>query len=487
MCIANERNLQSLEPPVGMDVKPVDGPDPEGGALSTLPFGKAIARYRKQNKIRRDYEFMPATIEVLDRPPAPFARAMLIFIVVFAAFLIGWASFAQMDIVVNAMGVVIPRGKVKVVQPVEPGIVTAIHIRDGQMVKKGDLLISMDNTDSQADINTIRKELVREELTSLRLRAQLHNDPALFSPSPEAENESVQLHRRLLLQSLAAQEELLGTLEIEIQRSSAERDAIRSNVRRLTKSLPLAKELYDKKATLAQRKLIPNVDLLQAQIEISDARHNLLTAQSRLQEVEARREGAKEKLELVKAEYQRDLLTQLTESQNSQGNFRQQLAKADNKQKHFELKAPADGIVQQLAINTVGGVVTAAQPLLVIVPIDGGLEIEAKVLNKDIGFVTPEQEVSIKVAAYPFTRYGDLEGKIEWVARDAVIDKELGPSYPIRVSVKGYRLPNIVNGRQGVISPGMTVTTDVKIGRRRVIQYFLGPIFRYKDKSLRES
>lgn len=92
----------------------------------------------------------------------------------------------------------------------------------------------------------------------------------------------------------------------------------------------------------------------------------------------------------------------------------------------------------------------------------------------------------MKVSAYPFTRYGDLKGTIEWVARDAVIDKELGPSYPIRVAVSDYKLPNIINGRQGLLSPGMTVTTDIKVGKRRVIQYFLAPLFRYKDNSLRE-
>jgi len=94
--------------------------------------------------------------------------------------------------------------------------------------------------------------------------------------------------------------------------------------------------------------------------------------------------------------------------------------------------------------------------------------------------------VSVKVTAYPFTQYGDLQGNIEWVAVDAVIDKEMGPNYPIRVSVTDYQLPNIINGRQGVITPGMTVTADVKVGQRRVIEYFLGPILRYKDQSLRE-
>lgn len=445
-----------------------------------------IDQYRENADARRASEFMPAALEVLDRPPAPCARIMLIFVVVFSAFVICWAVYARMDIVVTATGVVIPKGKVKVVQPLEPGIITAIHVRDGQLVKKGEPLISMDNTDSLADIKNVNKELRIANLDIQRINAELLGNKELFNPSPETDPQTVQLQEQLLEKSITAQQERLITLEKEIERCFAERDSIKSNVARLTSSLPLSQELFTKKSLLAKKKLISNAELLQAQIEINDVRHNLQTAQKKQLEVEIRLERAQEEKRLVQAEYHRDLLRQLTEAENNREQLLHQLAKAENKRTHFELKAPADGIVQQLAVNTIGGVVTAAQSLLVIVPTDCGLEVEAKVLNKDIGFITEDQNVSVKVAAYPFTRYGDIEGTIEWVARDAVIDDELGPSYPIRVAVEGYKLPNIINGRQGVIAPGMTVTTDVKVGQRRVIEYFLGPILRYKDESLRE-
>lgn len=457
-----------------------------GSFFARTPLGRTLAGRRKNREMRRDYEFLPATLEVLERPPAPFSRAMLLFIVMFAAVAILWATLAKMDIVVNAMGVVIPKGKVKIVQPLEPGIVTAIHVRDGQTVKAGDALISMDKADGLADINTLTKDLARADLAILRLDAELQHNAALFVPPPAAEPETVQLNKRLLDQSMAAQAEKVSTLATEIERCLAEHETIRVSVRRLSESLPLTEGLYEKKKILAEKQLISQAELLQAQIEMSDARHNLQATESQLQEVAARLTRTKEEKELAASEYKRDLLRQLTEAKSDRENLTHQLAKAENRQTHFDLKAPADGIVQQLAIHTVGGVVTAAQPLLIIVPTDGGLEIEAKVLNKDIGFVTPDQDVSVKVAAYPFTQYGDLTGRIDWVARDAVIDQQLGPNYPIRVAVDNYNLPNIVGGRQGVIAPGMTVTADVKVGRRRVIEYFLGPIMRYKDQSLRE-
>ena len=443
-------------------------------------------RYREQNEIRRDYEFMPSTIEVLDRPPSPFSRAMLLLIVLLSVFVIGWASFAQMDIVVKAVGVVVPKGKVKVVQPLESGIVTAIHVRDGQLVKKGAPLVTMDSTDSIADIQTLTKELFLAQLTTTRLDAQLANDETLFSPPDGADQKSVSLHQQLLVESLLAKQERSTTMETEISRNSAERDAIQSNLQRLENALPLTEKLYKKKGVLAKKGLISDADFLDAQINMNDSLQNLETEKNRLKEVQARLEKVKQEKTLAESEYRREMLTQLTEAKNKQENILQQLAKAENRQTHRQLKAPVEGIVQQLSINTVGGVVTAAQPLMVIVPIECGLEIEAKVMNKDIGLISKDQDVSVKVTAYPFTRYGDLHGKIEWVAQDAVVDQQMGPIYPIRVSVATYKLPHIINERQGLITPGMTVTTDVKVGQRRLIQYFLAPLMRYSDESLKE-
>ena len=275
-------------------------------------------------------------------------------------------------------------------------------------------------------------------------------------------------------------------METEISRSSAERDSIQSNLQRLVKSLPLTEQLYKKKGALAKKGLISDAEFLDAEINWNDSLQNLETEKNRLKEVQARLEKGKQEKVLAESEYRREMLTQLTEARNKQENILQQLAKAENRQTHRQLEAPVEGIVQQLSINTVGGVVTAAQPLMVIVPIEGGLEIEAKVMNKDIGLISKDQDVSVKVTAYPFTRYGDLHGKIEWVAHDAVVDQRMGPIYPIRVSVATYKLPNIINKRQGMITPGMTVTTDVKVGQRRLIQYFLAPLMRYSDESLRE-
>ncbi len=450
-------------------------------------FGALLKRFRARlTEETRDEDFSPATLEVLDSPPAPFARFMVVFILVFVLFVVSWSVLAKMDIVVSGAGTVIPKGRVKVVQPLEPGIVTAIHVRDGQVVKKGEVLISMDSTDIKADINTTREDLAKTKMDILRFKAELEGNMEGFSFDPGSDGEKAMLHSRLLASSIFSHEEQMAAYAKEIESLTAEKKTAEAEQRRYEKELPLARTLYRKKKKLAEKKLVPEAELLQERINLNNAKQNLIAARSKLQEVEGRLNKAIKESSYAQTEYQRDLLNKISEAENKKKSLEQQLEKAKNRQMHYELKAPAAGIVQQLAVNNVDSVVTAAQTLMVIVPLDGGLEVEAKILNKDIGFVKENQEVSVKVAAYPFTRYGDLIGHIEWVAKDAVMDEMLGPVYPARVAIPTYVLPNVVNGRRGIIAPGMTVTADIKVGKRGVFQYFLEPIMRYKNKSLRE-
>ena len=320
-----------------------------------------------------------------------------------------------------------------------------------------------------------------------RLSAQLACDPGLFIAPSEAEEKKVSLQRRLLEQSLLARKEKMAAMDHSIRRAEAELRSVKEKIGWLEESLPLAEKLYEKKQIMAAKEMLASGKYLQAQMDINEVRKNLSTEKNRMKELDLKLSQRNDERQLWESEYTKELLKELTESRKKQEALVQQLSKARNKFVNRELRSPVDGIVQQLAVNTIGGVVTSAQSLMIIVPMDSGLEIEAKLLNKDIGFVSIGQYASVKVAAYPFTRYGDIEGEIEWVGRDVVMDEQLGAVYPIRISVDSYQLPNVINGKQGQILPGMTVTTDIKVGKRRVIHYFLGPMLRYKDQSLRES
>lgn len=431
-------------------------------------------------------DFSPVALEVLDQPPAPFARAALLLILLLALILLVWSALAKVDIVVSATGVVVPRGKVKVIQPMEGGRVTAIHVRDGQQVRRDEVLVTMDSTESQADLTTIRQELESAALSAMRLRAQLSGDESLFQPGPESRAAEVKLQRDLLRESLLTEKARQAAMANELSRNQAERESLMASVEKQERALPLLKKMHEKKRHMLRKGLIPEIEYIQAQMAFDDASGNLEAEKGRLRAAEAQLAKAMQESQLEEREKKRDLLAELSEALNRRDTLTQELAKAANKQEYSELRAPIDGFVQQLAIHTIGGVVTPAQTLMVIVPLDDGLEVEAKVLNKDIGLIAGGQQVSVKVTAYPYTRYGDIAGGIEWVAQDAVMDEQLGPIYPVRISLQSTRLPRLVDRREGLLSPGMTVTTDIKVGKRRVIEFFLTPILRYTKESFRE-
>jgi len=435
---------------------------------------------------RLEYDFMPATVEVLDKPPAPFTRWILWLIVCFATFAIVYACLARMDVVASATGTVMPTQKVKVIQPLEEGVVKAIYVRDGQVVKKDEVLVEIDNTDTKADQQSLTNELHAATLEVGRLNAQIKNDCGSFCPPEKTSKEDVELHRNLLDSAIREHQQQIATIDSEISKFQAEMEGAASARESLKKTIPLIQEIYNKKINLERKGSISRKEIIEAELELLTAQQSLETEKSRYKSAQAELARAKERKRFVEAEYRRNLFAKLSEAEKARRNLAQQLIKAGNRENHKLLRAPINGIVQQLAVNTVGGVVTTAQPLMVIVPIEGDMEVEATIRNQDIGFVRIGQDVSVKINAYPFTRHGAIKGKLEWVGKDAIRDQKAGPIYPARVSVATYELPNLVEGKRGKMMPGMAVTADIVIGKRRMIEYFITPILRYMDESLKE-
>lgn len=223
--------------------------------------------------------------------------------------------------------------------------------------------------------------------------------------------------------------------------------------------------------------------LEQEQARIEQER-DLAAQQAKLEEIRAAMlESQRQRAALI-AETRRATLDALNQAEQKVASLSQELLKAENRGRLMRLTTPVGGVVQQLAVHTVGGVVTPAQPLLVIVPNDNPLEVEVFVDNKDIGFVHAGQEVEIKVEIFPFTRYGTLHGTLIQVSSDAIQDEKRGLVYAARVKMARTTLE--IDGRIVNLTPGMAVTVEIKTGKRRVIEYFLSPLLQYKDESLRE-
>jgi hemolysin D len=207
---------------------------------------------------------------------------------------------------------------------------------------------------------------------------------------------------------------------------------------------------------------------------------------NRLNESAASLDAAIQQRKQAQAEFRARASAELVDAMRKHDAAGQELVKATQRRDLQTLHSPIDGVVQQLAVTTVGGVVTQAQPLMTIVPRDAVLEVDAQVMNRDIGHIKVGQRVINKVETFDFTRFGYIEGIVQWVGTDAISDPKLGPIYPVRIQLSKAETPNVVNGQHGTVTAGMSVTSDIRTGERRMIEYFIAPMLRYKQEALRE-
>lgn len=478
-------------------------------AIVPAPRGRHVIPFR-QPPARRSEElaFLPAALEIVETPPSPIGRAIAATIVLLFCAALAWAWWGTIDIVASATGKIVPSGRVKIVQPFETGVVRAIRVQDGQAVKAGDALIELDPTVNAAERDHLRDDLLAEQINIARLRAALagaEDAEADFRPPAGADPALIRTQRQLLVHQVAEQRAKIAALARQQAQKEAEQATTAATIRKLETTIPVIQQRVDIRKTLMEKELGSKLTYFEILQLLLDQQQELAVQTSRLHEAEAGADAIRETRRQAVAEYQRALSDDLAKSEQKAGGLAQDLIKAEQKTRLQLLTAPVDGVVQQLAIHTVGGVVTPAQSLLVVVPSDSRLEIEAMVSNRDVGFVRAGQEAEIKVDTFNFTRYGLLHGEVLSVSPDAVIrdrqqdrpgDRPLGAqnetsepkgqelNYSARISLDRTQMQ--IDDRMVDLSPGMAVTVEIKTGSRTVLSYLLSPLLRYRQEVLRE-
>ncbi|MFH1159138.1 MAG: HlyD family type I secretion periplasmic adaptor subunit [Pseudomonadota bacterium] len=478
------------------------------------PAAKRIGRScrvwtRSFNKNDPEVEFLPAALEVLETPPSPAGRATALLICTFFAVAIAWSYFGTVDIIATATGKIIPTGRTKIIQPMETGVVRAIHVQDGQQVKAGDVLVEIDTTISEAEQSRLQKELVVSQLEAARLRAALKMsaDPVADFIAPEgASSQQIELQRSQLISQVQEIKSKLTSLDNQIAQNEGNRAAVAASIEKLTQSLPMLQERSKMRTELSDKGYGSKLDTLTAQQDLVEHEQELQVQQGRLAEAAGGVASLQEQRRQAEAEFSQKNLDSLAQAEQKGASLQQQLVQATQKYRLQTLTAPVDGTVQQLAIHTEGGVVTPAQALLAIVPKDSKLEIEAMVSNRDIGFIHEGQEAEIKVDTFNFTKYGFIDGKVLSISQDAITQQKPPSSpdnanksgaenetsepkgqelvYATRVSLDKTQMQ--VDDRLVNLSPGMAVTVEIKTGTRRVMEYLLSPLFKHKQEALRE-
>jgi hemolysin D len=473
-------------------------------------LGRAVARIKPDEERRRfdELAFLPAALEIVETPPSPLGRATAFSIIAVFTVALVWACFGTVDVVAIAPGKLIPSGRTKTIQPFETGVVRSIKVHDGQVVKSGDALIELDTTITVAELGHLKGDLLAAQLDIARTKAALtsKDDPlAAFIPPADATPSQIEMHRRFLITQTAEQNAKLAAIDQQVKQKEAERATFAASTEKLRATLVPLQQRVEIRQQLFQKELGSKITYLTEFQDYVAQQQEILVQQSRSSEADAAIAVLMETRAKAVAEYERGLFEGLAKAEEKAAGLTQDVIKAEQRTSLQKLTAPIDGMVQQLAVHTIGGVVTPAQMLMLIVPTESRLEIEAMVSNRDIGFVEPGQDAAIKIDTFNFTRYGLLQGKVISISQDAITrnkpqdrGNEAAPGaettssepkgqelvYAARISLDRSQM-DIENKRVN-LSPGMAVTVEIKNGSRSIISYLLSPLLRYKQESMRE-
>jgi len=409
---------------------------------------------------------------------------MYLVLVLFSIMLV-WAIFGKLDIIASAEGRLVPQTYVKIVQPADAGIVQDILVQEGQTVTAGQVLMRMDAKLTEADAKTIRNEL---ELKSLLLR---RIDPELAGLSmAQSIDDPPALYRQVENQYLAHRQAYLDAVAQETASLNKTRHDLRSAQETLSK-LQQTVSVYQQSAAayekLAKNNLVGQLDAQEKLRDKIEKEQDLKSQESNVASLKSAIAVSEEKLAQITSNYQSQLQNERVDTESQYQKLRQEWAKIEHKSDLLELKAPQAGIIKDLATHTRGTVVSPGTVLMSLVPQNEPLQAEVLVKNEDVGFVYPNQKTKVKLAAYPFQKYGMIEGRVIRIGADASDmtppaagdngkDQKVAPGLTYKVLISLNRQELEIEGDKLRLTPGMQVVAEIHQGRRTVMEYLLSPV-----------
>lgn len=405
-------------------------------------------------------DFLPAALSIQEKPVSKSARLVAKLIIAMVVIGLLWAFLGKMDIIVNAAGKIIPSEYTKTIATVETAIITALHVREGQSVKAGDILMELDSSAMDAEHDKAIMSVAEASLQIARFQTLLRMiDILRVLPLSKIDGIPDALWQKAQLQ--------LDSQYLDFQ---AKLTRIDGDIKRYSQALPMVAQRASDYKILAQDYYVST--------------HAWLEKEQAKVDIEGQLNDAKNQRAVLIAQTRKEALDAITEARKVAAASRQDAKRSGTHSQLLKLIAPVDGTVQQLVAHTVGGVAAAAQPLMLIVPNEKHVEVEAFVENKDIGFVREGMSAEIKIDTFDYTKYGTVTSKVIHVSRDAIQDEKKGLIYLMKVMLEKNTLD--IDGRMTPLSAGMSVNVEVKTGERRIIEYVLSPLIRHTHEALNE-
>ena len=444
---------------------------------------------KKKQKITNDeLEFASSLSSAMLQKPAKTPRVILYVAFLSLAWFITWAAYAQVDERVKASGRVIPSSKVKKIQNLEGGIVKAILVHEGQMVKKGQELIKIDNIQSKGSLGEKKAKYFSLVAKAVRLKAEANSKKfdasSIKSIVPK---EFIDSEYNLYLSDKSKINSKVRVLQDQLKSKQNELNEIRSQIRFLKKSVNLIQEEVNMKASLVKQGIESRPEFLKLKRELTDKQNDLASAKLSIPKTNSEISEIKNKIISAKDDYKNDAREELSKTLSEIVQTKELKDTLEDAVSRTKVVSPVDGIVKKVDVTTIGQVIKSGDSMMEIVPVDDKLLIEAKVEPRDIAFLYPGQKANVKVTAYDFAIYGGIKGEVVSIGADSIVEKTpKGEKSYYLVRVKTDKNFVEKNGRKGLIMPGMVVSADILTGKKTILSYLMKPIIKAKQNALRE-
>jgi HlyD family secretion protein len=430
------------------------------------------------------HDFAPAALELAHQAPSPLPRALSYVLLALIAVALVWAAFGRLDIIAVAPGKLAPATSLKVVQPADGGIIEQILVREGDRVQAGQVLVRMDASLTEADSRQVQNELQVRDLQLRRIEAELAGVPLrrLSADPPDLYAQSLaqyQAHRQAYLDQLAAEQAVLARAEQELN-AALEQKA------KLEQTLPIYQDQERSWRQLVDEGFAGRLMAEERKRQRIEAEQELKAQTHAIEAARATITQSAKRIAQIESTYRQQLADEKVEAAAQYARLTQDWRKQSRRQELLELKAPQDGIIKEQATHTVGAVLGPGSVLMTLVPTDEALRAEVWVDNADIGFVREGHPVKLKVAPYPFQKYGMIDGRVEQVSADA--SEEPGQNERTNGNGEGAGLPRYraivsldrqtleADGAVHRLAPGMQAQAEIKLGSRTVLEYLLSPV-----------
>jgi len=423
-----------------------------------------------------------------DRPPF-FASASIFIIGALFASSVAWASFAEVDEIARGDGKIIPASKTQIIQASEPGVVQEIAVTIGQVVKKNDLIIRLDNTFNTSSLGEQQAKARALQTRIARLKfEQTGNLEGAFPCPAEIQKVAPEIcdnEQKLLIARRDNFEVKLSVLKSRLDQREKELDEANANADRLTKNLAVSDQEAKLVEAMVKKGLMARTEQLRVEREQTELNGQLALAGETIKKARSAITEAKLQVDELGLQLQQEALSDLTQALADLSVVDETIRGATDKVARTDIRSPVDGIVNTLDINTVGAFVQPGAVVAGIVPTSETLLVEARVSPRDVAFIRPGQDALIKVTAYDFSIFGGIEGKVSNITADSLVDQKTGePYYQVRVATDKSTLTR--DGKTYSIIPGMICSVDIKTGRKTILTYLMKPINKAREEAMSE-